>query len=490
MSTSKANPRVYFDIRIGSKDVGRIIMELYADTCPMTAENFRALCTGERGIGQSTKKPLNFKNTMFHRVIKGFMAQGGDFSRQNGTGGESIYGAKFRDENFIHKHDRPGVLSMANAGPNTNGSQFFITFQPTPFLDRKHVVFGRVIQGLDIVRAIESNPTSRDDRPVKKVTIAECGEVIIDAKKAEAAKATKGASAVSSKPTITAAAATTTTTTTPATQNDEEIDLGDAFATGGGKLSSDTTEVIAEEKKQVKKKATDYTDLDAPLEEEEDYTEVVPSEAELAKMSARERKLYELRLKLNQSRKANRREVVQEHKRLNEGEDPEVKARKEQIRERMKERHAQMKGGKSGSDKNALYMSESAEMAEARGEKNKKNPAPFGWDAFNQDALYNAYNKRVERVVPQANAATEIRDANSLDYTKADVSAVGVDRMVKELEETSNRRKKFSRRRAQVEDRDVDYISEKNRVFNKKLKRAYDQYTTDIRANLERGTAL
>ncbi|KAJ1912533.1 peptidyl-prolyl cis-trans isomerase cpr6 [Tieghemiomyces parasiticus] len=171
------NPRVYFDINIGDEPEGRIVMELYADVVPKTAENFRALCTGEKGDSSHAGVPLSYKGCTFHRVIRNFMIQGGDFTAHNGTGGESIYGEKFEDENFERIHDQPFLLSMANAGPGTNGSQFFITTAATPHLDGKHVVFGRVLKGKDVVRAIEYLKTGENDKPVVPVTIVDCGEL-------------------------------------------------------------------------------------------------------------------------------------------------------------------------------------------------------------------------------------------------------------------------------------------------------------------------
>ncbi|XP_071951832.1 peptidyl-prolyl cis-trans isomerase D-like [Antedon mediterranea] len=172
------NPRVFFDITIGGKSAGKIYFELFADVVPKTAENFRALCTGEKGIGKCGK-PLHYKGSIFHRIIKDFMCQGGDFTNQNGTGGESIYGEKFNDENFIMKHDTPGLLSMANAGPGTNGSQFFITTAVTSHLDGKHVVFGRVIRGMGVVRKLE-NIEKQEEHPKLECKIEDCGEIAED----------------------------------------------------------------------------------------------------------------------------------------------------------------------------------------------------------------------------------------------------------------------------------------------------------------------
>ena len=169
------NPRVFFDVSIGGQPAGRVVMELFADQVPKTAENFRALCTGEKGTGKSGK-PLHYQGSVFHRVIPQFMLQGGDFTRGNGTGGESIYGEKFEDENFKLRHTGPGILSMANAGPGTNGSQFFICTVKTSWLDGKHVVFGQVVEGMDVVQAVEK-VGSQTGKTSKEVKIEKSGQL-------------------------------------------------------------------------------------------------------------------------------------------------------------------------------------------------------------------------------------------------------------------------------------------------------------------------
>ncbi|XP_051508820.1 peptidyl-prolyl cis-trans isomerase-like [Myxocyprinus asiaticus] len=163
-----ARPRVFFDITANGSPLGRVVMELRADVVPRTAENFRQLCTGQPGYG--------YKGSIFHRIIPNFMCQGGDFTKHNGTGGKSIYGNKFEDENFTLKHTSAGILSMANAGPNTNGSQFFICTEVTSWLDGKHVVFGQVVEGMDVVKKMEGYGTS-SGKTSAKIVIADCGQL-------------------------------------------------------------------------------------------------------------------------------------------------------------------------------------------------------------------------------------------------------------------------------------------------------------------------
>ncbi|KAH9941349.1 cyclophilin-like domain-containing protein [Amylocystis lapponica] len=176
-------PRVFLDIAIDNTPVGRVIFELFNDTAPKTCENFRALCTGEKGLSILSERPLYYKHSIIHRSIKDFMIQGGDFTKRNGTGGESIYGGPFEDEDLERPIDSQGLLCMANKGANTNNSQFFITLRDCPHLNGKHVVFGRVIRGYaEVIEKIADVPVDEKDRPRVPVTISNCGELMLRAK--------------------------------------------------------------------------------------------------------------------------------------------------------------------------------------------------------------------------------------------------------------------------------------------------------------------
>ena len=165
------NLKPYFDIRIGDVDLGRVTFQLFDDEAPLTCKNFRYMCS----MGIFNKEKPSYQDTKFHRVIKDFMLQGGDITRGDGTGGYSIYGESFKDENFNLTHNQPGLLSMANSGPDTNNSQFFITTKKTPWLDNKHVVFGIIISGFDIIKKIENLETDKNDKPIEDIIISKCG---------------------------------------------------------------------------------------------------------------------------------------------------------------------------------------------------------------------------------------------------------------------------------------------------------------------------
>jgi len=520
-------PRVYFDVALGGTPAGRVTIELRADVVPRTAENFRALCTGEKGTGRSGKN-LTFKGSSFHRIIPGFMCQGGDFTNGDGTGGESIYGAKFPDENFRLKHQGLGTLSMANAGPNTNGSQFFICTGNTEWLDGKHVVFGRVLEGLEVIKKMEALG-SRSGKTSKKVTVMDCGELEpegataapsleekVEAKKKEqlereaylqtrlpGAEDPDEASARRLRETIAGAggsgggggrglppsmrggigssaleALRETTTTTTTTEQAAAVSESVPADGGGGGGGGEAAAVAAGEER-----------------EEEDAGSV---EQQTKGMSARERKLFELRLKINQSRKANHSAVVAEKKRKDNPQEVAAQQKREGRDEAKKNWEETTKA--HGIAKDQGHLIETMEKAQSEYyRKDKKKPAPVGWEVHNPAALARAYDKRAEKIPIDMEEYQRMktenpefyRGGNSFEYGKSvPIAEENIDRMVAELEERNQAKGQFKRRRKWYEEKDVDSINDRNVMYNKRLEKAFGSYTAEIKQNLERGTAL
>jgi len=440
--------QVFLSISIGSKPAGKIIIELFDKDVPRTCSNFRALCTGEKGVGRHGV-PLHFKDSKFHRIIPGFMCQGGDFTRGDGTGGESIFGDKFPDENFKRKHVAPGYLSMANAGPDTNGSQFFLTTAKTDWLDNKHVVFGRVIQGMNVVTQMES-VGSKSGTTAQVVRIDNCGVV-------------------------------------------------------GTKPAPEEVAAAAEEQK-IKL----FEDESESEEEAEDMSLEPPPGVV---WTEKQKKLNQLRARMKNARKQNHKAVKGEAKSRMEKAAGKKSEKDYHHKKKRFEKGAAGEGaegegaegeaapeGRAAPKKMMLITAEEAAVNEDKNKKKNKRKAAYGWEAFNQSSLEKAYKKRCDHVrasdedVTRQKAAMGEKyytSADSFDYGQApELPEENLDRMVGELEDKRQRSKNFSRRRAFNEEADVDYINKRNAHFNKKIDRYFGEYTKEIKANLERGTAL
>lgn len=425
------------DISIGSIK-GRLVITLFADVVPKTAENFRCLCTGEKGRG------LHYKGSKFHRVISGFMAQGGDITRGDGTGGESIYGKKFNDENFKIKHLSAGYLSMANAGSNTNGSQFFILFKATPHLDGRHVVFGKVTEGIELLKVLEKVLTDNKDCPRLDVVITDCGQIQND------------------------------DITQPSTlSSDVKLINTNKIVSQNNSNSLVTNDSNNEKDKKTTESVEDSNDIKAMTAED--------IEKATMEMTDVQKRLFKIRMKINQGRKANRDEVEEEYKRYN------VKNYNYNSKNE-KNLDASFDNNHKPSLKSAMAITAAdAETKALKRQQKEDAEKTFGWEAFTAEAGYRAYEKQLHKLPTNSKTAVEI---DPLSYGKSSVSQSGLNRLAKEIEEKEEAKKKYRKHRMEFDATDVDGINAKNLNFNKKLKRSFDKYTVEIRQNLERGSAI
>lgn len=438
MSSSKTkNTRAFITIGLGAKSIGTLELELYEKDVPKTVRNFCAQLTSAKSDEHAA-----FRGSKFHRIIPKFMAQGGDFTNGDGTGGTSIYGDKFEDESFVHKHNVRGKLSMANSGHDTNGSQFFITFKPTPHLDGKHVVFGEVISGEAVLNAMEKVPTGRNNVPKLPVIILDCG---IRQQEGDADSMTKS----------------------PAS-DDNEIDLDD------------------EEEEDAKPEAN-------PAEEEEEP----PSTGNPLKDRMRR-----LKMKMNQARQLNRQEVQREGERLGseEGKEKESFRLKKQDAKR-READWQARNVKAiglaaaegyGDGK---FLVEPADKSLARAQKRSDTEVRNRYSAkdyHNPEGQHRHYERNIKSIPRDLERGTETEIYNPIAVATTNTSRSteeGAKRLANEMKRRIEKQKK-RKDRLEFEGEDITSINKRNKHFNKKISRNYDQATAEIRQSLERGTAL
>ena len=431
-------------------------------------------------------------------LILSILCLGGDFTNGNGTGGESIYGTKFADENFIARHDRPGLLSMANSGSNTNGSQFFITFKECAHLNGRHVVFGRVKEGMETLKVIEMVATDGNDCPRSPILIVDCGQLGLEEKLEDYPLTSSSSSSLANRKHPLAPSTSTTTSN---------------LATGA----------TAETLKHTLPYESKHTEDEPEAVEEEEST--IDYETQTANMSVIQKKLFNLRMKINASRKANKDETIAEYRRHT---DPKYDAKQRYLEKKnatdtaaaaaAEQGHITASGtatsnntsGNLKDKKMKELMNVTAEATEKYKEKlqiKQDSASTFGWEAFTAEADYRAYEKQLGKLpsaatTSGATSATAVRgrggagdvttdSSTLLKYgSNSTVSAAGLNRLGKYMEDREAAREKHSRRRMHIDSIETDAINEDNAVFNKKIKRTFDKYTVEIRQNLERGTAL
>ena len=415
--------KAYLKLQHGGHSLGTLQLELRPDVVPKTVRNFVHFLEND-----------SYKNSLFHRIIPGFMAQGGDFVKGDGTGSVSLYGTSFDDENFVLRHDRPGTLSMANSGPHTNGCQFFVTFRPTPHLDGKHVVFGYVVDSEEVLRALEHVRTNRGDRPLEDVTVVDCGII-----NQETAKETV---------------------------DEAEIALDDDNEEGARNESEAPEEEPIEE------------------EDEEDDEEEPKTKAEAIRWRMRK-----LKKKMNQARQLNQRAVKEEAAKLTGQKPRKVKTAVTHNADVLDT------AARAGVAPSALTQPAGEALHKAQHRAAKDELQQFGVnDYYNPQGQHRNYERNVKSL-PQHHDVANGATYNPLDTTAdPERERQGAQRLAAELHRRIDKKQAADRKHKEKEslegDDETGYINQRNKRFNQKLNRTYDKYTAEIRQNLERGTAL
>eukprot|EP00347_Sterkiella_histriomuscorum_P019744 403340455 len=419
---------------------------------------------GEYGTGKLSKKKLHYLGCKVHRIVEDFVIQAGDIVSMDGSGGESIYGKFFNDENFTRRHAHGGLLSMANHGRNTNSSQFFITLKPCPHLDGKHVVFGQVVEGMDVIRAISKVPTDMYEKPRIPVHIFDCGQIGGNIQEKLNREQTDEPSAVEEFMRL----------------RDEKEKAKLIQAQGKSKVSTVGSSGAMKQLEE-QKNGKDQKDGEVEDEEEEDDPE---AREQLEKLKAQSKsdkiaqKKLDLLMKMNEARKLNNKAVVDEQERMQEGGYLYEKRRnKEEFWKDKKQLQSEL--DKQGFSKDKAYAFDTAVQAEKTKKKKGKNMT-FGWDVFNDDTLYRAYFKRTNKIGGSKPAA---EDPNITQQEKISL-------MAQDVENQIEKRSEFKRQRMFIDDKDIDYINDRNRVFNEKLDRNFGKYAAEIKQNIETGHAL
>lgn len=428
-------PKVFLDITVGNKPLGRLVFELFTDMTPVSAENFRGLCTGDYGTGQLGSK-LSYLDTLFHKILPKQYCAAGDILRNNGTSGESVYGPTFPDEDFTRRLSCAGLLATINKGPNTNTSQFMITFGAVQHLDGKSVVFGQLIDGMPVLRKLEQIPTLANDRPKYPIAIFNCGELDDDRDHIKF------------------------------DEFREHINIYKGYA-----------EKKAQRQEEHMRQFQALLNKNSASEDQDKVeTEAQPTNEPTDRVSV-------LLARLKRAREQNEQAVVEEAERRNPAFNKRQK--KQEWIDNQRQIDADLEAQGLDQDKKYLQESMSRNLVTEKRKRTRSKKNAFGWDVFNQDALLRGYKRRLGKLEIDKSSYEEQKEGK--DFIP---KPEALDKMAAELEEEEVRRKEFSHRRPFYEDLDVNFINERNRVYNAKLTRHFKEYSSEMRANIERGTAL